>query len=636
MACAFPLDYTKHWQHHIFSIYVKIHTRSYKSKGMWLLCLLVTGWMLCTLTCCTPLLYVDTTHKIQSKVPELHMQGRHAKATAKTKADISAAAPSARLPSHSSFTCFTVPAVASGNTPRQHTAQQQTQAQLQPMSDRQSGTALQADASARYHQQHQLTPVVPLQCKSAVVLQAGHALAAMPPGLSSFDNSAQTAVPNSARSSSPVPREADSTTSGPNLGSPGAAGVSPALRTSGAACPVLQDPATPSWQGLLADTPPTPLSSHPIDALDESESAPSGTDSSALSPANSRDRSVPGDNQQSGPNTPVSLNHQQSSGHSSCGNRDQQRHGQAVSQHSQQQTAHHNQQQQQVQQASTLSDAQTSAAHQHTQASSSLGSDAVVLDFASELSGSNNGLISPSSSVASWQRALSQLGSESSQEFTPVLSHTQEQAFASSQQNSPEALWSTPEAVSSRASAHSPGLFPGFAPMFASTPLPGAWQQHHLPSPSSRSSPSPMGCQQDQSAEQPLGSAWEPYSEAAAQLRAAVTHAVKLLTASQTAPADLRTELSNTAAALQSPPSLSLGSDVPMNRSQEQCQLSFEGFQQPYRRDAFRRSAQSSSSQAAAVWVPQAEMQMQSSAEGLSLQINGTAPTCCMTAVKCD
>ena len=561
------------------------------------------------------------------------MQGRHAKA--KTNAEASAAVPSARLPSHSGFTCFTAPAVASGNIPRSHTAQQQ----MQPMSDRQSETALQADASARYHQQHQLTPVVPLQCYSAGVIQAGHASAAMPPGLARLDNSAQTAVASTALSISPVPGEAEPASSGPNLGSPGAAGIGPALGTSGVACPGPEELATPSWQGLLADTPPTPLSSHPIDALDESESAPSGTDSSALSPANSREQSIPADNQQSGPSTPVSLSHQQSSSaHSSCGDRDQQSLGQAVSQHAQQQTAHHSQQQQQQQQqqASMLSGAQTSASSQHRQASSSIGSDAVVLDFASELSGSNNELISPSSSVASWQRALSQLGSESSQKFTPLLSQTQEQAFASSQQNSPEALWSRPGPVRSRASAHSPGLFPDFAPMFASTPLPSAWQQHHLPSPSSRSSPSPMGCQQDQSAEQPLGSAWEPYSEAAAQLRAAVTHAVKLLTASQTAPADLRTELSNTAAALQSPPSLSLGSDVPMNRSQEQCQLSFEGFQQPYRRDAFRRSAQSSSSQAAAVWVPQAEMQMQSSAEGLSLQINGTAPTCCMTAVKCD
>ena len=562
------------------------------------------------------------------------MQGRHAKATAKTKLEASAAAPNLRLPSHSGFTCFTARAVASANTPRQHTGQQQMQAQLQPMSDGQSGTALQADASARYHQQHQLTPFVSLQRKCAIEDQTGCSLAAMPTGLASLDNSAQTAVSILVPSSSPVPREAESASSGPNLGSPGAAGVSPALGTPGAARAVLQEPATPSWQGLLADTPPTPLSSHPIDALDESESAPSGTDSSALSPANSRDRSVPAENQQSGPNTPVGLHHQQCSADSTFGNIGQQSLGQAVSQHAQQQTAHHSQQQQQQQQqASTLSGAQTSAEPQHRQASSSLDSDAVVLDFASELSGSNNGLISPSSSVASWQRALSQLGSESSQKFTPLLSQTREQAFASSQQNSPEALWSRPGAVSSRASAHSPGLFPDFAPIFGSTPLPGAWQQHHLPSPSS--SRSPTGCQQDPSTEQPLGSAWEPYSEAAAQLRAAVNHAVKLLTVPQAAPADLRADSSNTAA-VQSSSSLSLSSDVPMIRSQEQCQLSCEGFQQPYRRDAFRRSAQSSSSEAAAIWVPQAEIQMQSCAEGASLQINGTSPSFCMTAVTCD
>ena len=582
--------------------------------------------MLCTLTCRTTLLCADAAHTMcahyQSKSPKLHMQGRHGKGTAKTKPDASAAAPNARLPSHSSFSCFNAPAVASGNTPRQHTAQQQTQ--TQPMSDRQSGAVLQADANAS---SRQLTPVVPLQCKSAVVLQADNALAAMPPGLASLGNSAQTAVLGTAPSSSPVPGETGTASCGPNQESPGAAGVGPALGTFGAACPVLQDPATPSWQGLLADMPPTPLSSHPIDALDESESAPSGTDSSALSPAHSRDHSIPADHQRSGPNTPVGLSHDQSSAHSSCGNSDQQSHGHAVGQHPQQQTAHHSQQQQQQQQASTLSDAQTSAASRHQQASSSLDSDAVMLDFASELSGSNNELMSPSSSVASWQRALSQLGSESSQKFTPLVSQI---AFASSQQNSPEALWSRPEAVSLRASAHSPGLLPDFAPMFASTPLPGAWQQHHLPSLSS--SPSPTGCQQDQSAEQP---ALEPYSEAAAQLRAAVTHAVKLLTASQAAPTDPRTDLSNTAAALSSS-SLSLGSDVPINRSQEQSRLSFEGFHQPYRRDAFRRSAQSFSSQAAAIWVPQAEMQMQSCAEGASLQINGTGPTCCMTAVKCD
>ena len=547
------------------------------------------------------------------------MQGRHAKGTAKTRPDASAAAPSARLPSHSSFTCFTAPAVASGNTPRQHTAQQQMKAQLQPTSDRQSEAVVQADARARYHQ---LKPAVPLQHKCTVIDQAGHALAAMPPGLARPDKSAQTAVFGTAQSSCPVPGDPETASCNSNLGSPGAAGVGPALGTSGAACSVLQDPATPSWQGLLADMPPTPLSSHPIDALDESESAPSGTDSSALSPAHSRDHSIPADNQQSGLNTPVSLHHQQSSAHSGAGNCDQQSHGQAVSHHPQHQTAHLSQQQQ----ASTLSDAQTSAASQHT-----LGSDAVVLDFVSELSGSTNGLISPSSSVASWQRALSQLGSESSQKFMPLLSQT---AFASSQQNSPEALWSRPEAVSFRASAHSPGLFPDFGPMFASTPLPGAWQQHHLPSPSSN--PSPTGCQQDQFVEQPQGSAWEPYSEAAAQLRAAVTHAVKLLTASHAAPADLRTELSNTAAARRSPSLLSLGSDVPMIGPQEQCQQSFEGSQQPYRSNAFRRSAQSSSSQAAAIWVPQAEMQMQSCAEGASLQIHGTVSTCCVTAVKCD
>ncbi|KAL0037327.1 hypothetical protein WJX79_002232 [Trebouxia sp. C0005] len=230
---------------------------------------------------------------------------------------------------------------------------------------------------------------------------------------------------------------------------------------------------------------------------------------------------------------------------------------------------------------------------------------------AKELSGGNNGLISPSSSVASWQRALPQLESESSQKFTPLPSQT---AFASSQQNSSEALWSKPGAASSRASTHSPGLFPDFAPMFASTPLPGAWQQCHLPSASS--SPSPTGCQEGQSAEQPLGSASEPYSEAAAQLRAAVTHAVKLLAASQAAPTDLRRDMSSAMEALRSPASLSLGSNVPILRSQEQCQLSFGGVQQPHRRDAFRRSAQSFSSQAAAVWVPQAEVQMQSCTEG--------------------
>ncbi|DBA82764.1 TPA: hypothetical protein ACH3X1_006992 [Trebouxia sp. C0004] len=526
----------------------------------------------------------------------LAKQGRHAKGTAKTKPEASAAAPSARLPSHSSFTCFTAPAVACGNTPRQHTPQQQTQ--LQPTSGSQSGSALKADAIASYYQQHQLMPV---QRKCAVENQAGYASAAMPPGLARLDSSARTAVPSTAPSSSP------------DLGSPGAAGLGPAPSgaacpalqgpaSSGAACPILQDPATPSWQGLLADKPPTPLSSHPIDALDESDSAPSGTDSSAMSPAHSKDHSVPADNQQSGP---LSLGHHPSDAH---GGADQTQH-QAISQHPQQQTAHHSQQQHQQQQADTLSHAQTISTRQQEQTSSSPGSDAVVLDFDSELSGSNNGLTSPSSSVASWQRALSQLGSDSSHRF----SQTQERAFASSQHDSPEGLWSGPEAFGSRASAHSPGLFPDFAPMFASTPLPGAWQQHHLPSPSI--TPSLTGCQQEQSAEQLLGSAWEPFSQAAAQLRAAVTHAVKLLTAPQAAAPDLRTDLSDDAAVRCSSPSLSLGSDVPVNRSQEQCQLSFEKFQQPYIRDAFRRSPQSSLSQAA-TWVPQAEMQMQSCAEG--------------------
>ncbi|KAL0052980.1 hypothetical protein WJX82_010854 [Trebouxia sp. C0006] len=74
-----------------------------------------------------------------------------------------------------------------------------------------------------------------------------------------------------AEASAAVPREAEPASSGPNLGSPGAAGIGPALGTSGVACPGPEELATPSWQGLLADTPPTPLSSHPIDALDESQ-----------------------------------------------------------------------------------------------------------------------------------------------------------------------------------------------------------------------------------------------------------------------------------------------------------------------------------------------------------------------------
>ena len=394
-----------------------------------------------------------------------------------------------------------------------------------------------------------------------------------------------TQHPSVDRHRSHVQGQAEAARCGPHVGSPGPAGSAHAT------------PVTPSWQGLPADTPPTPLSSHPIDALDESESGPSGADSAVLSPAQSEEHSPPAAAQQTGHSVPASMSQLQAGSRSSKnisldGDLD-------VSQQPYSQSASR-EKQQRIQEASLLS-RQNSGQPQNRQASSSLASDAVILDFAAELNSSSDGLISPSSSMGSWQKGLFQQGSDSSHGFTP-LPRQRQASVASQDQSSPGALWHTTEAVSSEAAAYSPGLFPDFAPMFASSPLPSAWQQQH----SLGGSPIPAGCRQRQPAQQPSVSAIEPYTQAAAQLQAAVTHAVQLFTACQTASADLGQDPSISAAAL-SPASAGNGSATRAQMPFDQSHLPFEGVQQTLQKDALRTGAQPPSAHAV-TWVPQAEV----------------------------
>ena len=398
--------------------------------------------------------------------------------------------------------------------------------------------------------------------------------------------------------------------SSPALGQAGAAGHGPALGSP--------PPATPSWQGLSAGTPPTPLSSHPIDALDDSESAPSASNSSNLSPAHFDQHPHRSDIQPSGislvqDKAGISGSTKVSVGHS----RDQ-----GIHQQHQLGTNWYRLHQQHNQQQALMLSGQTPVAAKQLGVSSSVDSDAVVLDFGSELSASNNRLISPSSSDASWQRALSQQASDSPQGLTPLPSqdHTSVPSRRHTQ-NSPGPFWDRADTMSVGASMHSPGLFPDFARMFASSPLPGAWQQHQA---AFKEACSPAETDQPQRGEQCSESATAQYTEAAAQLREAIAHAAKLYEASQTA-ADAQLDLHKPLALDQAltgfrahPQGCSL------QAASDQSQLPYEGFQQPPNRQPFRKAAQPSSLLAAA-WVPQADDQ--SCAASFRLEGRSTSAT---------
>ena len=503
--------------------------------------------------------------------------------------DMSEAGPSTRLPSHSSFTCFDVPAVLPSNTPRNHVSQRlQQQASPKPLCV--------FNARPKGSQQAVAAPISGQQMSLASTCEAQSGASSANPIVHGSHHQ-QLADQSSAKPVLPTHQEADAQEADARLpvlaalsssgasdhsvllnltdGSPGTAGGGPNLAS----------PATPSWQ---AGSPPIPLSSHPIDALDDSESATSPTDSSALSHDSARLV------YSSGSSTPASLSQgpagfagliTTSDGQSTDQEPVYQQHQVLPELHMAQQRHH-------------AVSAQTSTPRQGLRASSSLGSDAVILDFGSDLSAGSDGLFSPSSSVASWQRRLAKQVSDSSQEFTPQPGQSQSSAVHQAQDEySPGSLLGSANTGSSGAVVTTPGLFPRFAPMFASSPLPGTWQQQQ---PASKGSLNTADITQPHCVEDTQISALMQYNEAAAQLQEAVAHATQMYKASLAA-ADARLGLH-----MQSEPASS-GAHVRDLSFQVPCgQPQFP--RQPSCMEPFAHPSHPSSSSQAAMWVPQTEM----------------------------
>ena len=322
------------------------------------------------------------------------------------------------------------------------------------------------------------------------------------------------------------------------------------VRTAGGGTALLGSPATPSWQGIPAGTAPTPLSSHPIDALEESDMASassSTTDPASYSlPAHSDKRS--GQLRSAESEAPLSpglsnMGVPTNDGHLS------------------------------IQDTIYAGSGCLHAKPQPLQVSwmpsqcldrlsSSLDADAVVLEMESDVSVSADGLISPASSVASWQRDLtahSPASSSHSSKLFPTLPNGTPSSLDRHRQHqrrltSEGSILQSAYPPNSRADG-TLGLYHASAPMCGLSPLPGPWhmpyQPHHHPhqqqqgSASDATSPLNTPWQQQQQPELPgvhdsagqrsqqfTSVVTADYVTAAAQLRQAVAQAEQLYRAS--------------------------------------------------------------------------------------------------------
>lgn len=479
------------------------------------------------------------------------LQGKRARA----KPDQSKAATTAR-PSQASFTCFHHPAVAPGSTPphtprHAHVHQQAVTpapCAAPPQADHLSATAAQepappaegfaqliecdVHASAPFdgHAHAEQLPVTP----SASTLRARDTkLSAVP-----------AALPNQASLRMLVSEDC--------LLLPGHAGSSPAAglvqsAECRAAAP-LGSPATPSWQGTPADTPLTPLSSHPIDAKEASETTTASTSTTGPSsdalPAHSDLLSAEAEPPSSSGLSNIEV---------------VSTHGHLSSQH----LGHH---------ASPCLLSQSQSQHDEDSWTPSqhceellmpLDADAVMLEVDPDLglSVSADGLISLASSVASWQRdltaATSPASSSRSSRLFPTMpdsmpvsldrlhQHQQESALSSGDMT-PDRL--PPLTLSPHADS---GLCPSLGPMVGSCPLAEPWhhpyQPYHHPHQQQESAPHAASTSRQQqqqldfpstqdlpgwSSSQCIPPVTTDFVVAAAQLRDAVAQAEQLYRAS--------------------------------------------------------------------------------------------------------
>ena len=227
----------------------------------------VTAWesgkTYCRLTNCT-----RPIHSLQAK-------------RARAKPGQAKAAPTARS-SQASFTCFHASAVASGDTPRH--APQDT-----PQRTQQAAPA----ASNAHPKPGDQPPAAAAQVPSPLAEgSAQQSAAGMDSCAPSRQHAAETQQTMSTVASLPQIPAAQTDAALPDqapqhqlagkgcLTLSGDAGNGPVAgqgRSEGCGMALLGSPATPSWRGTPAGTPPTPLSSHPIDALDGSEGTSAST-----------------------------------------------------------------------------------------------------------------------------------------------------------------------------------------------------------------------------------------------------------------------------------------------------------------------------------------------------------------------
>ena len=336
---------------------------------------------------------------------------------------------------------------------------------------------------------------------------------------------------------------------------------------------MLGSPAGPGWQGPPADTPPTPLSSHPIDALEGSEAASASTSATdaASDPlfAHSDERS--NRVRSSECETPFSPEFGNMVGPSLDGHLPTQDldHGSSCWLHTDAQPQH-----------GSLK--RGKGRHCPQGGSLPLEADAVMLEMESDISVSADGLMSPASSAKLWQShiaahspassprspassprspassprspASSQhlpASSSHSNKLLPTMSHDTALSLDNHQQHlhllTTDAILERADPVDSRADGI-PGLYHASAPMSDSSPLPGPWhypyQPHHHPckqqgSAPSVTSPSSTSWQQQSELQGTNDSAGQSsrhrtpfvtadYAAAAAQLRQAVAQAEQL------------------------------------------------------------------------------------------------------------
>ena len=458
--------------------------------------------------------------------------------------------------SQASFTCFHASAVAPGDTPR-HTPQrtpvrQQTASPASSIRPKQGGhfpaaAAAQAPAPPAEASEQQTRGIV------EVCAPGSHNTARKQQQLVS--SVASLPWMQNAQTAAGLPDQAPLhvVAGGGCLSLSTHADNSPEVgqdHTAGCGVPLLGSPATPSWQGHPAGTPPTPLSSHPIDALEGSEVASASTSTTDAASdsllVHSQDRSgLLRSAESEAPFSPELGNVEAPSlnGHLPTQDRDR---GGSCCLRTDAQPQH-----------SSLIPGQGS--HCPEGLSLPLEASAVMLEMESDLAVSADGLISPVSSGASWQRRLAAHSPSSSSHASqplPAMSHGTALYLDRHQQHLPhfntDSILESAYPVGSRADG-SRGLCHSSAPMSDSSPLPGPWhcpsQPHHYPyqqqgSPSGATSPSSAPWQQQpadlqgvynsagQSSQHRTPIVTADYAAAAAQLQQAVAQAEQLYTAS--------------------------------------------------------------------------------------------------------